>query len=289
MLAACATPTQDTPPRVSAAKAGPAAAGDPTINSVIPDSASQDTTLDVRVLGSNYDRGSVAELVLDGVPTPGVVTNSTRYKNSGELIANITIAPTALVANYDVLVTTSRGKKGIGIEKFEVNAKVSCPAEVFVTMTGLSGALAGDGANYAAKINGVNGNLYLDLRNTARRLVVTTSLGSGSRAARTFTNNHEATCGLAAMSPAGSAGSAVLEVEWSEPANRYTLRYGKNCVGEFGTVVPANKVTTNRNGNVWTLSGDAGEGILCQGRLNGKANWTPVGTAGAFSMTLTAP
>jgi hypothetical protein len=86
-----------------------------------------------------------------------------------------------------------------------------------------------------------------------------------------------------------STGTAVLEVEWSDATNRYTLRYGKNCVGDFGTVVPANKITAARTGNVWTLSGDAGEGILCKGRLNGKPNWTQVGTAGEFTMTLTGP
>jgi hypothetical protein len=86
------------------------------------------------------------------------------------------------------------------------------------------------------------------------------------------------------MNPAGSTGTGVLEIEWSDGANRFTLRYGKNCVGDFGTVVPANLISTARSGNVWTLSGDAGEGILCRGRLNGKPNWTQIGTGDAFTL-----
>jgi hypothetical protein len=128
-----------------------------------------------------------------------------------------------------------------------------------------------------------------NVQETSRTVTVTTSQGPGARSTRIFTNTHEQACGLAGMSSAGSSGSAVLEVEWSDGVNRYTLRYGKNCVGTFGTVVAANKIATSRSGGVWTLSGDAGEGILCRGRLNGTPNWTQVGTGDAFTMTLTGP
>jgi hypothetical protein len=176
----------------------------------------------------------------------------------------------------------------------------SCPAQINLTvngLTGLSGALLSDGSDYtegaggvALHTSGANGNLYFDLRssNPPRTVTVTTSVGSAPQSTRIFTNNHEQSCGLSGMGPS-STGSAVLEVEWSDSSNRYTLRYGKNCVGTFGEVVAANKIATARNGNVWTLNGDAGEGIVCRGRLNGQPNWTQVGTADAFTMTLTAP
>ncbi len=105
-----------------AGKPGPT--GDPTVSTTDPTEAPQDTTLDVRVIGSNFDRGSRADLALDCevecVLSEKVKTNSTRYVSSGELVANITIAADASVDLYDVRVTTSGGKRGIGIERFAV-------------------------------------------------------------------------------------------------------------------------------------------------------------------------
>lgn len=171
----------------------------------------------------------------------------------------------------------------------------SCPAQIDLTVSGLSGSLLSDGQDYADELgvashtSGANGNLMFNVQqsNPPRTVTVTTSQGPAARSTRIFTNNHEQSCGLAGM-PNGS-GTAVIEVEWSDATNRYTLRYGKNCVGDFGTVVPANKIATSRAGNVWTLSGGTGKGILCRGRLTGKPNWTSVGTGDAFTMTLTGP
>jgi hypothetical protein len=63
-------------------------------------------------------------MLIDGLPTSKVVTTRTRYKNQGEVIATLSIALDAPVVAYDVAVTTSRGKKGIGIEKFAVTEKI---------------------------------------------------------------------------------------------------------------------------------------------------------------------
>ena len=95
----------------------------PTVKSTDPDSGLQNTTLDVRVLGSGFDNGTRAVWGLAGdttFATTRVTTNSTRFVSSGELIANITIAADAPVALFDVVVITLAGKKGIGIEKFAV-------------------------------------------------------------------------------------------------------------------------------------------------------------------------
>jgi hypothetical protein len=171
----------------------------------------------------------------------------------------------------------------------------SCPAQISLTVSGLSGSLLSDGSDYTESVGGVaahtssaNGNLMFNVQssNPARIVTVTTSQGSAPRSTRIFTNAHEQGCGLSGMG-SSSTGTAVLEVEWSDPSNRYTLRYGKNCVGTFGQVVAANKINTVRNANVWTLTGDAAEGILCRGKLTGQPNWTEVGTADAFTITLT--
>jgi hypothetical protein len=170
----------------------------------------------------------------------------------------------------------------------------SCPAQINLTVSGLSGSLVSDGSDYTGGVGGVaahtssaNGNLMFNVQSTnpARTVTVTTSQGSAPRSTRIFTNNHEQGCGLSGMGTS-STGTAVLEVEWADASNRYTLRYGKNCVGTFGQVVVANKINTARSANVFALTGDAGEGVLCRGRLTGQPNWSQAGTAGAFTMTL---
>jgi len=116
VLYACAERPVPTAPRFAAA------AGSDTVvvDSTVPDNGPRGATLDVRVLGSGYSRGSRADFALDGVVGANVVTNSTRYVKATELVANITIAPDAVLDLYDVIVTTSNGRKGVGIESFAV-------------------------------------------------------------------------------------------------------------------------------------------------------------------------
>lgn len=116
------------------------ASASPTVAATDPSSAPQDTTLDVRVLGSGFDKGSKAEFALNGVVGPTVKTNRTTYRTTKELIANITIAADASPEKYDVIVTTSTGKKGIGTERFEVLAM-----EELAAPTGTSIAYAVNG------------------------------------------------------------------------------------------------------------------------------------------------
>lgn len=92
----------------------------PVVTSTAPDFAGRDTTLDVRVLGSGFDDGSVVAFLLGGAADPGVVTHSTRFVSSSELVANITVAANAVTDYRDVAVTTAIGKKGIGTAKFQV-------------------------------------------------------------------------------------------------------------------------------------------------------------------------
>ena len=119
LAAACSAegPT-DVSPTPSAGKV--AATTSPTVTATNPSATLRDTTLDVHVLGSGFDRGSRVDFLLDGIPDPKVRTNSSRYVNQGDLVANVTVAIDAVPDRYDVMVTTSRGKKGIGTERFEV-------------------------------------------------------------------------------------------------------------------------------------------------------------------------
>src|SRR5688500_19366924 len=57
---------------------GPASSG-PTVTSTLPSDAPRDTTLEVRVNGSGFDKGSKVTFQLDGVVDARVRVNSTRY------------------------------------------------------------------------------------------------------------------------------------------------------------------------------------------------------------------
>ena len=132
-------PTSSDAPDIVTAQGGtkgkPGSGEDPSVDAVDPTAAPQDTTLDVRVVGAGYDRGSTAELARDGQVTEKVKTNRTKFVSSEELIANITIAVDAETALYDVLVTTSRGRKGIGTELFEVKPKGKPAGDPPITIT----------------------------------------------------------------------------------------------------------------------------------------------------------
>jgi hypothetical protein len=124
LLAAC-TGCDGGRPTTPGINAGSSSGGDPTVTSTTPDSATQDTTLDVTIAGSGFDAGSQAQWAQSGVPSLKVRTNSTRFVSSRKLIANITIAVDADPGLYDVLVTTAEGKKGIGTELFTVKLKLT--------------------------------------------------------------------------------------------------------------------------------------------------------------------
>jgi hypothetical protein len=69
-----------------------------------------------------FDSTAVASWKRGGVTDPKVVVNSTRYVSPAELVADVTVAPTADLARYDVEVAITLGagrKKGSGVEKVE--------------------------------------------------------------------------------------------------------------------------------------------------------------------------
>lgn len=102
--------------------AKPAGIGPVKVNATDPPSGEQTQRLFVRVLGSGFDDGSVATWIKEGDPT-GVMTHSTQYVSDEELVADIEIDELARLGLWDVEVMTLRGKKGIGIESFEVKEK----------------------------------------------------------------------------------------------------------------------------------------------------------------------
>jgi probable HAF family extracellular repeat protein len=111
----CREGDEPTAPQVQAASAATT-----TVSSVVPDSSKRGVNLDITVSGSGFDQGSVVGLERQGVPPAGITTNATTFVTPSKLIANITIAADADTGTYDVAVTTSRGRKGVGIELFAV-------------------------------------------------------------------------------------------------------------------------------------------------------------------------
>jgi probable HAF family extracellular repeat protein len=93
----------------------------PTVTSTDPADGKQGQTIDVQVLGTGFDQGSHADFLLNGLATAKVKTNSTRYVSATVVVANVTIAIDAITDAYDVAVTTSKGRKGIGTELFTVH------------------------------------------------------------------------------------------------------------------------------------------------------------------------
>jgi hypothetical protein len=116
---ACAdTPSPVAPIRSLSLGKSPAG---PSVSAASPSYAHRDTTLDVHVYGSGFTTGAVAEWALAGVPNAAKIrTNRTQVASSSELIANITISADADLALWDVTVTVTGGKKGVGTELFEV-------------------------------------------------------------------------------------------------------------------------------------------------------------------------
>ena len=148
VLQSCQSPSADAPLTglPSEPSFGRVAAG-PAVTAANPASARQGTVmLDVQITGSGFDQGSRASWQLNGVAYPKIAVTNTQFVNSTSLIATITVAQDAAAITYDIAVTTSTGKKGIGAEMFTVTYAVPIP-----------GMTEGRAINDAGQIIGYNG------------------------------------------------------------------------------------------------------------------------------------
>jgi hypothetical protein len=151
--------------RVADARA--TATTDMSVTSATPDSATQDTTLDVAVNGSGFVAGTSATWALGGVAdSTQVRTNRTTFVSSRQLIANITLSKTATVAKWDIVVSATGKKGGIGTEAFTVKPHtVTATWQLPLSSTGLG--LRSDGAqsdgtfsNYADGVCSVSAVIF---------------------------------------------------------------------------------------------------------------------------------
>ena len=121
---------------------------DVLVSSTAPDSAQQDTTLDVTINGSGFTSDMVATWALAGVADPAQVrTNSTRDVNAKTLVANITISAGAATGKWDVQIM-SKSKGGIGTELFTIKLRGKPqpdPTSTFYLSNTATDFLRGDG------------------------------------------------------------------------------------------------------------------------------------------------
>ena len=131
----------------------------PTVTAAVPDSAPQDTTLDVQITGSGFDAGSQATFQLQGVVDSRVHVNNTKYVKSTAVVANVTIARDAIVSQYDVAVTTAAGKKGIGTDAFTITLHSALPAWTIDATQSVN--FAGDArGDYVSGQCGIQGSIF---------------------------------------------------------------------------------------------------------------------------------
>jgi hypothetical protein len=99
------------------------------VTAATPSSTYQGTiSLDVVVNGSGFDNTSKVQFLVSGTTNPGGVTvKKVVFHNSGEVVATIDVADTANIANFDIVVMLSDGRKGKGTTLFAVQSKTLDP------------------------------------------------------------------------------------------------------------------------------------------------------------------
>jgi hypothetical protein len=287
-LLACSDsgPIDPTTPVGAAAKGGGAAP--PKVDAADPNDAPPDTSLIVRVIGSGFDDGSVARFLLAGEDVGDkMVVKATNYVDGDSLDVDLTITADADVALYDIEVTTFRGKKGIGTEKFSVKQTGPPPDSIPVTAefrqsaadaTPTDGVLSDStSTTYDAVILPI-GNLFLDSRkDTDRRLCLSfddpvapyTEVcphGYFSTAQPTESG------GLPAMG-VGSTMKTVGQVTWVRDRFNWFLNFGQS---DCGGNQEDNRIEVTRTGqDTWVLVGS--RACLSQLPTKGRPVVTDVG------------
>ena len=99
------------------------------VTAATPASTVQGTvSLDVVVSGSGFNSSARVQYFVTGTTNPGGITvKNVVYRNSNELVTTVDVADTAVLANFDIQVTLSNGRKGKGTTLFSVKAKPGNP------------------------------------------------------------------------------------------------------------------------------------------------------------------
>jgi hypothetical protein len=259
VLAACEV---DAPTRIAAPTDAPLAGRGgggtsttaPTVTSVDPPQAPQDTTLDVTINGSGFTTGARAAWSLGG-DTTQVHVLSTKVVSAGRLVARITVPSTAPLASYDVEVMLGDGKKGVGAEMFLVTERDPSATFLFplddATLGVRSDRLFTSGSA-SAYVNGVCG--------TATHIFATTEKSNS---------------GDATLSIGGTASGKGKCSRW------LTIDYGDGVVQNVAAFMNVNKIH-NTTSQI-AIGTTARRGLnLADTRCNGL-RWKTVLTDGTYT------
>lgn len=247
-----------------------------------PASAEQGTlNLNVKVTGKGFKNGARAKWFITGTADPGgVQVNSTTFVNSGELTANITVADTAMIANFDIQVANPDGRGGKGTELFAVVAKGTGRSSGNLVLT--------FGDRFDDKVRSVGDQSYRG-GNTGDKFVyifdhaVHFDLNSPVNPAAPDTPplgvfDHVANIGIEVADPPGSSGSLLLmeplptsyfayKVQFNvvNGGNRYFVQFGEKYPG---TSVPDVTLAGSQPQRIWTIetnttTGDVANIIIC--------------------------
>ena len=112
------------------------------VTTATPASTYQGTVgLDVVVNGSGFDNTAKVQFLVSGTTNPGgVVVKKVAFRNSGEVVATIDVADTANIANFDIVVMLSDGRKGKGTTLFAVQSKADACTGATATFVFSKGA-----------------------------------------------------------------------------------------------------------------------------------------------------
>ncbi|HEX6852795.1 MAG TPA: Ig-like domain-containing protein [Candidatus Polarisedimenticolaceae bacterium] len=92
----------------------------PTVTGISPNAAEQGRTLSVTLTGTNFRAGSTVVFA-----NAGVVVNSVQVNSCSQIVANVTVQPTAAVGTTNVDVEHADGVYGTGVGLFAVQAAVA--------------------------------------------------------------------------------------------------------------------------------------------------------------------
>ncbi len=154
-ICGCATPEEPIVPQLAKGGSGP------TVDAANPSFAHEgDLGVPVTVIGSGFDAGSQASWQRNGVTDPKIAVRSTQFVSPTQLVATIDVATDAALSLYDIAVTTSGGRKGIGTAKFEVTQAQPVIGTETVYGANDAGELAGrvgsPGAFYYSPVTGLD-------------------------------------------------------------------------------------------------------------------------------------
>lgn len=245
----CTDERSGLPPLTEPAFAKVSASTSPTVTSTTPSYAYQGSVnLNVTINGSGFDHGTTASWYLNGAPYAKITVNSTSYVSSSQLVANISVASDAQINSYDVVVTTSTTKQGIGSDCFVVTLAVAVP-------------VVGRGINDAGQLVGELANSKTMSGNLWDPVVGTVALPNAYKVFAIDENGGTIGGKDNGGSPAIWTSSAGARGPWTE--TQLSLPPGITTGG-------ARSIASDASGNALFMAGT----YVAQGGANGPAVWT---------------